>query len=146
MAIPLLHAALDTFTDMYAWDSIPDSEIRKHCHANGVNNFHHTLQHFATGPHPFVIDHIFEQPAWYEATRNALTGLRTYTIGVHCPLEILTAREQSRTDRRPGMAAWQFDRVHQGMSYDLEIDTSQETPASGADKILNFIRKHPPAA
>lgn len=143
---PVLHASLDTFTDMYAWDSITDAETSRRCHANSVHNFHNALKLFARGPHALVIDHIFERPAWYEATREALGELRTYYIGVHCALSVLAAREQSRPDRRPGLAALQFNLVHQNMSYDFEIDTSQETPESGADKIMDFIRKSPPEA
>ncbi|MEZ5412937.1 MAG: hypothetical protein R3F03_01360 [Opitutaceae bacterium] len=138
---PVLHAALDTFTDMYAWSAITDEETRRICHRTGVDNFHQTLRLLAAGPHAIVVDHVFEQRAWADATLAALTTRRVFMIGVRCPLATLQAREQSRPDRRPGMAAWQFDRVHEGTTYDFEIDTSIETPESAADKILAFVHQ-----
>lgn len=64
-----------------------------------------------------------------------LAPYRLHWVGVHAPLEILEARERQREDRLPGLARWQFPRVHAGMSYDLEIDTSRMSPQEAAAKI-----------
>ena len=45
-------------------------------------------------------------------------------VGVRCDRAIATAREVARGDRMAGMAAIQAQRVHQGVVYDLEVDTS----------------------
>ena len=45
-------------------------------------------------------------------------------------------REKARPDRRPGLAAAQFPHIHRNLTYDLEVDTSRETPESAADLIL----------
>ncbi|WP_292186571.1 hypothetical protein [Mesorhizobium sp.] len=45
------------------------------------------------------------------------------------------AREVLRTDRLPGLARWQYERVHKGIDYDLEIDTSVLTPLECARRI-----------
>ncbi|HTI83134.1 MAG TPA: chloramphenicol phosphotransferase, partial [Acetobacteraceae bacterium] len=42
---------------------------------------------------------------------------------------------RSRGDRARGLARWQYDRVHRGMTYDLEIDTTSTTPLENAQKI-----------
>ena len=34
-----------------------------------------------------------------------------------------------------GLARWQHGRVHKGMKYDLEIDTSTATPEACAERI-----------
>lgn len=139
--LPLLHASLDTFTDMYRWDAISDPAERQACHTNGVANFHATLRLLAAGPHALVVDHVLEWPDWFRATAAALAGRSVHCIGVRCPLDILAARERARGDRHPGLAAGQFERVHQGLTYDFEIDTSRETPESGADKILAHVNR-----
>jgi chloramphenicol 3-O phosphotransferase len=54
----------------------------------------------------------------------ALTGLSVFWVGVRCDRAIATAREVARGDRIAGMAAAQVQRVHQGVVYDLEVDTS----------------------
>ncbi|WP_246691382.1 MULTISPECIES: hypothetical protein [unclassified Mesorhizobium] len=51
------------------------------------------------------------------------------------PLDVLEAREAARADRLPGLARWQYPRVHKGMDYDLEVDTSQLTPLECARRI-----------
>ncbi|TIO09857.1 hypothetical protein [Mesorhizobium sp.] len=37
-------------------------------------------------------------------------------------------QRRQRADRLPGLARWQYDRVHKDIGYDLEIDTSTLTP------------------
>ena len=51
-----------------------------------------------------------------------------YFVGLHAPVGVLEQRERDRGDRLEGLARWQRDRVHQGIRYDFEIDTSQNTP------------------
>ncbi|MCW5550095.1 MAG: AAA family ATPase [Opitutaceae bacterium] len=136
---PLLHASLDTFTDMFLWEAITDAEERRACHAAGVDHFHRALALFATSPFDLVVDHLLLTPAWHEATYTALAGRRVHFIGVHCPPEILLKREAARPDRRPGLALGQLERVHAGKSYDFEVDTSLASPEACADQVLAFI-------
>jgi chloramphenicol 3-O phosphotransferase len=56
-------------------------------------------------------------------------------VGVFAPLAVLEERERLRKDRILGLARWQFDRVHQGIDYDLAVDTSVESPESCAVRI-----------
>jgi len=61
-----------------------------------------------------------------------LSGFRFYKVGVFAPLDVLEAREAQRGDRMIGLARWQFDRVHKGIRYDLEIDAATATPEACA--------------
>lgn len=70
--------------------------------------------------------------AAYEAT---LAGLDVVRVGVFAPLDVLEAREAARGDRMIGLAQWQYDRVHKGMTYDLEVDTSRSTVIACAEMI-----------
>ena len=45
-------------------------------------------------------------------------------VGVRCAPEVAAEREIARGDRAAGMAAGQAETVHQGVVYDIEIDTS----------------------
>ncbi len=56
-------------------------------------------------------------------------------VGLFAPLAVLEARERARGDRMPGLARWQFDRVHRDMIYDLEIDASTASPQETARAI-----------
>jgi len=45
-------------------------------------------------------------------------------VGVRCDSAVAAAREVSQGDRVTGMAASQAEVVHQGVVYDLEVDTT----------------------
>jgi chloramphenicol 3-O phosphotransferase len=44
-------------------------------------------------------------------------------VGVRCDPAIAAGREIARGDRVAGMAASQAEMVHEGVGYDLEVDT-----------------------
>ncbi|MFJ4582597.1 chloramphenicol phosphotransferase CPT [Streptomyces echinatus] len=73
-----------------------------------------------------VVDDVFlggaaSQQRW----RKALEGLDVLWVGVRCAPDVAAARETARGDRAEGMAASQADLVHEGVSYDLEVDTTR---------------------
>jgi chloramphenicol 3-O phosphotransferase len=63
-------------------------------------------------------------------------------IGVHCALKVAVQRERNRTDRRRGpidLPLEEYEAVHTGLTYDFEIDTSDERPEDLARAVaLNF--------
>ncbi|PAU50002.1 chloramphenicol phosphotransferase [Streptomyces albireticuli] len=73
-----------------------------------------------------VIDDVFlggaaSQQRW----RKALDGLDVLWVGVRCDSAVAAGREVARGDRVQGMAAAQADAVHEGVVYDLEVDTTR---------------------
>ena len=64
--------------------------------------------------------------------RMLLAPFQLYLVGIHAPLEVLEERERRRGDRLIGLARWQYGHVHQGIAYDLEIDTGLATAAECA--------------
>ncbi|MFJ2828323.1 chloramphenicol phosphotransferase CPT [Streptomyces sp. NPDC087263] len=72
-----------------------------------------------------IIDDVFlggaaSQQRWHKA----LGGLPVLWVGVRCDSAVAAGREVARGDRVQGMAAAQADVVHEGVSYDLEVDTT----------------------
>lgn len=45
-------------------------------------------------------------------------------VGVRCESTVAAGREIARGDRIQGMAASQAEAVHQGVVYDVEVDTT----------------------
>jgi chloramphenicol 3-O phosphotransferase len=138
-AKPVLHASLDVFTDMFDWPSVIGDAVRKECHEVGVANFHVALRILAAGPFPIVVDHVFERRSWFDECLGALNENHVCYVGIRCPVEVIEKRELDRGDRRIGMGRWQADRVHEGMRYDLELDTSILSPSQCAQKILGAV-------
>jgi chloramphenicol 3-O phosphotransferase len=72
-----------------------------------------------------IIDDVFlgaaaSQQRW----QKALGGVSVLWVGVRCDRAVAAGREVARGDRTRGMAALQADMVHQGVVYDLEVDTT----------------------
>ncbi|MFD8543045.1 chloramphenicol phosphotransferase CPT [Streptomyces sp. NPDC059649] len=72
-----------------------------------------------------IIDDVFlggaeSQRRW----QKALGDVSVLWVGVRCDSAVAAVREVARGDRIQGMAASQAEVVHQGVSYDLEVDTT----------------------
>jgi chloramphenicol 3-O phosphotransferase len=72
-----------------------------------------------------IIDDVFlggasSQGDW----QLVLAGLDVLWVGVRCDTKVAEGREIARGDRVRGMAASQAELVHQGVTYDLEVDTT----------------------
>ncbi|KDN81130.1 chloramphenicol phosphotransferase CPT [Kitasatospora cheerisanensis] len=89
---------------------------------------------------PVVADDVFlSGPASQQRWRTALSGLDVLWVGVRCDPDQAAARERARPDRTPGMAADQALRVHDGVHYDLEVDTTRTPPAACARTIADRL-------
>ena len=76
-----------------------------------------------TGARIIVDDVFLGGAASQQRMRAHLDGLSVLWVGVRCDPDIAVGREIARGDRTVGMAAAQADTVHEGVVYDLEVDT-----------------------
>jgi chloramphenicol 3-O phosphotransferase len=84
-----------------------------------------------------IIDDVFLGGAASQSRlSSALSDLKVLWVGVHCDSEIASSRESSRTNRVRGMARTQSNIVHEGLSYDIEVDTSDTSALECAHVIL----------
>jgi len=72
-----------------------------------------------------ILDEVFldgaeDQVRW----RHALEGLAVTWVGVKCDVEVAAAREAARGDRVQHMARVQAALVHEGVDYDVVVDTT----------------------
>lgn len=86
-----------------------------------------------------ILDEVVLRHDLQEDWRQALAGLDVLWVGVHCELEELERREVARGDRIHGQARGQFDLVHQGFDYDVEIDTTETPPDVSAQTIIDKL-------
>ncbi|MEW9555059.1 chloramphenicol phosphotransferase CPT [Nonomuraea sp. NPDC050783] len=83
-----------------------------------------------------VVDDVFlggaaSQRRW----QRALAGLEVLWVGVRCDGAVAAAREAARGDRVAGMARSQAEVVHQGVTYDLVVDSTHAEPMECARAI-----------
>ena len=72
-----------------------------------------------------IVDDVFlggaaSQQRW----QQALGTLRVLWVGVRCDGAVAAGREIARGDRAAGMAESQAEVAHQGVTYDVEVDTT----------------------
>lgn len=146
-----LHVSMDAFLEMLpessfgqpdglAFETIerdgkPVVEIRSGPTVDrAMRGMRHAVAAMAAQGNSLIVDEVLLGDGMAEY-RTLLAGFALFTVGVHAPLDVLEARERQRGDRLIGLARGQFGRVHRGIVYDLEIDSSTATPMECAERI-----------
>lgn len=75
---------------------------------------------------------------------ESLQELTVGWVGVRCEPEVAEARELRRGDRVHGQARDQALRVHEGVRYDLTVDTMVRGPNECAADIVQYATTHFP--
>ena len=150
-ATPFLHVQMDAFIDMlpealqdqadgFSFETVlengkPSVVIRSGpVGARTMRGMRHAIAAMAGQGNDLIVDDVIFNDEIAEYV-ELLSGFDLYLVGVFAPLEVLEAREAARANRLPGLARWQYPRVHTGIGYDLEVDTSQLTPLECARRI-----------
>jgi chloramphenicol 3-O phosphotransferase len=150
-AEPFLHVQMDAFLDMLpaGLQDHPDAFAYETVHEDGkplvvirggpvgarlMRGMRHAIAAMAAQGNNLIVDDVMleAERAEYAAL---LSAFAVFWVGVFAPLDVLEARERERGDRLIGLARWQYERVHRGMTYDLEIDTSIAAPMACAQLI-----------
>ena len=103
---------------------------------------HRALVAYAAAGNNLIVDYILYKPEWAEDLVKNLSQTTTYFIKVDAPLDVIEEREKKRNTSPAGHARSHYDTVHNGMNYDLELDTSTSTPEELATRILTFIESN----
>ncbi|MFC0625799.1 chloramphenicol phosphotransferase CPT [Kribbella deserti] len=87
-----------------------------------------------------IIDDVFlggaaSQRRW----QDAIGDLEVLWVGVRCAPEVAAGREIARGDRVGGMAASQAGIVHEGVKYDVEVDTTDTESIDCARAIARHL-------
>jgi chloramphenicol 3-O phosphotransferase len=148
---PFLHIQMDVFLDMLPESMIghPDGLVFEPIEQDGrpsvmirsgpvaqraFRGMRHSIAAMARQGNNLIVDEVLLGTTAQEY-RELLAPLQLHLVGIFAPLEILEAREQQRGDRLIGLARWQYDRVHNNVTYDLELDTSSASPMQCANLI-----------
>jgi chloramphenicol 3-O phosphotransferase len=84
-----------------------------------------------------TLDGADDQQRW----NDALDGLNVIWVAVRCSPEIAAEREAGRRSRLPGTARYQAESVHEGVHYDLEVDTGVLDPDHAARVIAKWLER-----
>jgi chloramphenicol 3-O phosphotransferase len=150
MAEPYFHVQLDHFGAMKPRRPRPEDtsplwrDLIDHLYpAYLVPAFHGGVAHFAARGANVIADSLVGRPGLVQAAQ-CLAEHRLVLVGVRCALDELERRERARTEGRPlGQARRQYDWLHKDVVYDLEVDTSNASPAECALQINDWLAAHP---
>lgn len=92
-----------------------------------------------------IIDEVLWQPEIYERYVHALCHSKTvYLVKITCDLIECERREKDRNDRFLGLARGLYTQVYKtSLQYDLEIDTTYNSPEECARSVLDYVQHHP---
>lgn len=86
--------------------------------------------------HNLIIDEVCLRTDSFASWRQKLAPYKTLYVGLSAPLDVLELREAQRGDRMVGSARAQYPLVHEGNTYDLNLDTSLFSSEDCAEKII----------
>lgn len=148
---PMLHVQMDAFLEMlpealqdhpdaFSYETVQEAGKPQVAIRGGpvgerlMRGMIHAVAAMAAEGNSMIVDEVMDGSKW-QAYAGALAKFKVHVVGLFAPLDVLEAREQARGDRLIGLARWQYGRVHKGMKYDLEIDTSVAAPQECAERI-----------
>ncbi|WP_158933194.1 chloramphenicol phosphotransferase CPT family protein [Acidisphaera sp. S103] len=151
-AEPFLHVAMDAFIDMVPKDKTgqPEGLVFETVQDAGkpsviirtgpvieraMRGMRHAIAAMAGQGNNLIVDEVMIGKEKEQDYRVLLSQFDVRLVGLFAPLDVLEARERMRGDRMIGLARWQYARVHPGVTYDLEIDTTATTPLENARRI-----------
>jgi chloramphenicol 3-O phosphotransferase len=140
-----LHVQLDAFRDMeppgYFRKGQPEvSALRLAALCRAMNA---TSAEYVRHGQNVLLDHALPAQGWHYLTED-LASYAVLLVGVHCSLETLQIREQCRGDRPIGLAASQALDIHEGRSYDFEIDTTARSVHDCTAVLAEWLAGLPP--
>lgn len=105
-----------------------------------VRGMHRSVAALARAGNDVIFETVLLEPDWGVDLREALSELEVTWVGVRCPLEVIEKRERERGNRVVGQARGHYNTVHEGLSYDIEVDTSTLQPHEAARAVATYIQ------
>lgn len=102
-----------------------------------ISGMHYAIAEYVKQGNNVVVDYIKYEDDWLEELQKALENIEVFYVGIKYPLEIIEAREKSRSTSPVGHARSHYYAVHDGLNYDLEITDPSLSAEEIAKKILS---------
>lgn len=151
---PVLHIQMDSFLEMlpasmfghpdgYAFETVDDGgKPAVVIHSGPVlarlmKGMRNAIAAMAEQGNSIVVDDVMFGGGEAADYRRLLADFNVRLVGLFASLDVLEQRERDRGDRDIGLARWQYERVHDGIAYDLEVDTTNLSPAEVARAICS---------
>ncbi len=105
-----------------------------------IKGMHRAIAAYVREGNNVLVDYIQYDPAWIADLKKVLQGFNVVWVGVTASLQSIEQREKQRGTSPEGHARSHYHTVHQGMKYDVMLNTDGLSPDQAADKINSFIK------
>jgi chloramphenicol 3-O phosphotransferase len=128
--VPFWHISIDHLRDAGV---LPTDRFRNgdFCWADAraafFDGFHASFKAYADAGNNLILEHILDTEGWLDTLSDLLAEHDVLFVAVHCPLDLLIEREQLRGDRPIGSAQRDYETIHIGKVYDLQLDATDGT-------------------
>ncbi|MFI5410581.1 chloramphenicol phosphotransferase CPT family protein [Kaistia sp. UC242_56] len=96
------------------------------CRGSFFDGFHRSLKAYADAGNDLILEHILDTEGWLAELAALFAQHDVFFVGIHCPLELLVEREAKRGDRPIGSARQDYETIHIGKAYDIELNTTED--------------------
>ncbi|MCG8609007.1 MAG: chloramphenicol phosphotransferase CPT family protein [Pseudomonadales bacterium] len=139
MPEPFVHVSVDRNHESFphhCWDfnSIESSEIDRF-----ISGYHACVATLALYGNRVIFDTVLCSTFDRDECSLLFTNCKPFYIHITCSLPELENRERLRHDREQGLAASQVRLIANCGPFDLEVDTTSDSPYKCAEKIAAFI-------
>ncbi len=135
------HLSIDDFDKVI--DTMEDREAGRLIPVETEYFFHRIVAMFSDKGVNLIVDQILHDEFTTEDAIKTLGAHPVVFVGVHCPVEEIRRREETRGDRQVGQGNAQLAYVHrQGEVYDVEVNTSHESLDTCAERVMRAL-EHP---
>ncbi|MCM2395748.1 chloramphenicol phosphotransferase CPT family protein [Rhizobium sp. S95] len=123
---PFWHISIDHLRDAGV---LPTERFRSgdfrwtDCRSAFFDGFHGSLKAYADAGNNLILEHILDREGWLEELVDLLAGHDVFFVAIHCPLDVLIERETARGDRPLGSAKRDFETIHIGKTYEIELQS-----------------------
>jgi chloramphenicol 3-O phosphotransferase len=101
--------------------------------------WHRAVAALLTAGNAVIVDEMLLGVEVRDNWLRVLAAWRPLYVGLDCADDELARREQARGNR-PGLARWSARHAHQGMRYDLRVDTTATGPAAAATLVAAALQ------
>ena len=106
-----------------------------------AESFHIAVKTLLECGNNLIVDNVIDGNREMLAWKDLLSEFDCCYVGVFCSLDTLIEREKARESRALGSAAEQYFRTHEGIEYDITVDTGLESTESCANQIVSHVTK-----
>ena len=140
---PYYHICCDNFMNMSQKQILHDDFYNQVNITHGI--MHETIALFSDKGHNVIVDDVvIDLPEAYNWMYDYVSMFENYpvlSVRIDCPVEELERRKKIRGDRSIGQSKWQLEQMNSSWTYDLIVNTFDNTTEECADKIISMLQK-----